>query len=139
MSGVRDLDKLIAGMDPELQPGVYRFVTCVSPTQTQRRAARMVFEEPEGVTLILAEPDAEGLDGVSPFRARMLTLNVHSALDAVGFLAAVTGELARHGISANCVAGFYHDHLFVPADRAQEALDLLVRLAARSSLRDQGV
>ena len=131
MSGGRNLAALLAGMAPELQPGVYRFVTTAAPSEALRRAARMVFEEPEGLTLILREADAEGLEGLSPFRARMLTLKVHSALDAVGFLAAVASELARHGISTNCVAGFYHDHLFVPADRAEDACDVLQRFAAR--------
>jgi hypothetical protein len=29
-------------------------------------------------------------------------------------------------ISVNPVSGFYHDHLFVPVDRAEEAMRLLV-------------
>jgi hypothetical protein len=57
----------------------------------------------------------------------MITLNVFSALDAVGFLAAVTARLANAGISVNPVSGFHHDHLFVPADRAEEAMRLLVK------------
>ena len=58
----------------------------------------------------------------------MITLNIHSALDAVGFIAAVTTELARHNIGVNPVSGFYHDHLFVPADRADEAMTALKAL-----------
>ena len=61
----------------------------------------------------------------------MITLTVHSALDAVGFLAAVTARLAAAGIGANPVSAFFHDHLFVPAARADEALALLRSLAFR--------
>ena len=60
----------------------------------------------------------------------MVTLTVHSALDAVGFLAAITTRLAAAGISVNAVSAFFHDHLFVPAERAEEAVEILCRLAA---------
>jgi hypothetical protein len=59
----------------------------------------------------------------------MITLNVHSALDAVGFLAAVMKALSVRGISTNTVSAYYHDHLFVPSERAEEALAALRRLA----------
>ncbi|RVA88555.1 ACT domain-containing protein, partial [Mesorhizobium sp. M7A.F.Ca.CA.004.02.1.1] len=66
------------------------------------------------------------------FRCRMVTLNIHSSLEAVGFLAAITTRLAAAGMGVNPVSAFYHDHLFVPADRAEEALELLVGLAAEN-------
>jgi len=60
----------------------------------------------------------------------MVTLTVHSALDAVGFLAAITARLAAAGISVNTVSAFFHDHLFVPAERAEETVEILCRMAA---------
>jgi hypothetical protein len=63
----------------------------------------------------------------------MVTLQVHSSLDAVGLTAAVAQELADHGISCNVVAGSFHDHLFVPYDRGDEVVGLLTALASRSS------
>ena len=59
----------------------------------------------------------------------MITLEVQSSLAAVGFIARIATELARHGMGVNPVAGFFHDHLFVPEDRAEEALAVLRRLA----------
>jgi hypothetical protein len=44
--------------------------------------------------------------------------------------AAVAGALAERGIACNVVAGFHHDHLFVPWGRRDEALVLLQRLSA---------
>ena len=55
---------------------------------------------------------------------------MHSSLEAVGFLARITTKLAAHGISVNAVSAFYHDHLFVPTARADEALTLLRELAS---------
>jgi uncharacterized protein len=59
------------------------------------------------------------------FASRLITLTVHSSLDAVGFLAAITVRLAEAGISVNAVSAFYHDHLFVPDHRADQALSIL--------------
>lgn len=82
------------------------------------------------MTLIVLEDQAKTAGLKTVFRCRMLTLNVHSSLEAVGFLAAITARLATAGIGVNPVSAFYHDHLFVPADRAEEALDVLQKLAA---------
>ena len=45
----------------------------------------------------------------------MITLDVHSSLESVGFLAAVSARLAAAGIPCNAVSAFHHDHLFVPS------------------------
>lgn len=129
MSGEQNLDRLLATMQPVLTPDTYVFATTRDPAKA-RLPARMRLDEAEGTTLILTEAEARaaGLDGVFP--ARMITLNVHSALDAVGFLARITTRLAAAGMGVNPVSGFYHDHLFVPADRAAEAMEILRDLAA---------
>jgi hypothetical protein len=61
------------------------------------------------------------------FPSRLITLNVHSALDAVGFLAAGAVRLAEAGISSNAVSALYHDPLFVPHERGEEVLRVLRR------------
>jgi hypothetical protein len=81
------------------------------------------------MTVILLRQDAEAAGIACGFPSRMITLNVHSALEAVGFLARITTALAAEGIGVNPVAAFYHDHLFVPEDRAEDALAILRRLA----------
>ena len=81
-----------------------------------------MIREEEGVTAIIAG-DRAGM----PF-AR-ITLTVHSALEGVGLTAAVSGALAKAGIACNVVAGYHHDHLFVPWERRDEALGVLQRLA----------
>ena len=67
------------------------------------------------------------------FASRLITLTVHSSLEAVGFLAAVTARLAAAGIAVNAVSAFYHDHLFVPEHRADDALSLLRNLSTPQS------
>ncbi|WP_367300361.1 ACT domain-containing protein [Hafnia alvei] len=43
-------------------------------------------------------------------------------------------ELAQAGISANVVAAYYHDHIFIPAADAQRALTVLTQLQQRCAL-----
>lgn len=64
---------------------------------------------------------------------RQITLTVHSSLDAVGLTAAFATELTRHGISANVVAGYYHDHIFVAEKDAERAVAALEALSSRYS------
>lgn len=55
---------------------------------------------------------------------------VHSSLEAVGFMPILTGALAKWGIGCNPVSGFFHDHLFVPVERGEEAVGVLGELVA---------
>ena len=131
MTGETNLDRLLADMEPVLQPGRYVFATTTDPDLARTAPARLRFAEVEGTTLILTAEDAARMGLQGSFPCRMITLNIHSALQAVGFLAAITTELARHGMGVNPVSGFFHDHLFVPEDRADEALAALLALSAR--------
>jgi len=134
MAGETDLKTLLASMTPELLAGTYVFATLAPGiAQPEGLAPMMIFREREGVTLIVTEDAASAAGLTASFRCRMVTLNIHSSLEAVGFLAAITTRLAAAGIGVNPVSAFYHDHLFVPADRAEEALGLLRQLAKDSA------
>ncbi len=130
MPAERDLAVLLATMEPVRVPGEFVFTTVAEvppgadPIVTVREA--------EGITLVLERGEADALGLGYEYVAGMITLRVHSALDAVGLTAAVASELAAHGLSANVVAGYFHDHLFVPAAEADGVVGLLSDLARRS-------
>lgn len=135
MTGETDLKTLLASMRPELLPGTCVFATLApGVAQPEGLDPVMVFREREGVTLIVTEDEARAAGLTASFRCRMVTLNIHSSLEAIGFLAAITTRLAAAGMGVNPVSAFYHDHLFVPADRAEEAIMVLERLAEDSRL-----
>ena len=136
MTGETDLKTLLGSMRPELQPDLFVFVT-VPPSQPLPLGAEplMVMAEREGRTLILTENAAQAAGLAGSFRCRMITLNVHSSLEAVGFLAAITARLAEAAMGVNPVSAFYHDHLFVPAERAAEAMTILQEMAAGAAAR----
>ena len=134
MSGETDLGTLLANMAPALDPEAYVYLNLPSARYGDYPGLRPVAacSEREGLTLVVprAEADAAGLayDGLF----RRITLNVHSSLQAVGLTAAFSTALAARGVSANVVAGFFHDHVFVAehsADAAIEALRSLARAA----------
>jgi uncharacterized protein len=130
MTGERDLHALLRHMKPEMRPGI--FVFCTIPTNEPVPAALsplLTFCEQEGTTLVLLREEAEAAGLRHAFASCLITLTVHSALDAVGFLAAITARLAAAGISVNAVSAFHHDHLFVPTDRADDAMVLLQEMS----------
>lgn len=124
MNGITDLQELISSMNPTMDTGEFVFVTL--PDGTYGDASQLApiasFVEREGLTLIIPRDRAvaEGVDYDGTFR--VITLQVHSSLSAVGLTAAVSSRLATKGISANIVAAFFHDHVFVPSHRADDAL-----------------
>ena len=63
---------------------------------------------------------------------KQITLMVFSSLEGVGLTAAVAKALAKEEIPANVVAATQHDHVFVPAKMAEDAIDALRRLQAKA-------
>ncbi|TCG09209.1 acetyltransferase [Paraburkholderia steynii] len=133
---VSDLEQLLASMQPELNEGAYVFSSVLADRDVSQLAPLATFREREGLTVIIDEATAmrEGLPVL--FRAAWITLNVHSDLEAVGLTAAVADALTRARISCNVVAAAFHDHIFVPVERARDALAQLTDLQARAG---QGV
>jgi hypothetical protein len=128
--GESDLRRLVAEMQPVLTDDEYVF--CVADREALGSLGYLpvcTFREEEGLTAILPAVEAEHLGYSGSFPCRMITLTIHSSLEAVGLLALVTGRLAEAGISVNAVSAYYHDHLFVPQERAQEALSILRQLS----------
>ena len=130
MAGETNLDRLISAMSAVLDPGLYVFVTVPDYQSLTVSAPRMVFREAEGTTYILLHSEAEALGLKYEFPCRMITLNIHSSLEAVGFMARIATELAKHEMGVNPVSGFYHDHLFVPDGREDDAMRVLRGMAA---------
>jgi uncharacterized protein len=135
MAGETDLAVLLKAMHPVLQLGEYVF--CSVEVELGQGMTRYIdlqpvglFYEQEGLTLILHRQRAEAADLPYKVVFGLITLSIHSSLEAVGFLAAITAKLANHGISVNPVSAFYHDHLFIPAPQIEQAMQLLQSFAA---------
>ncbi|AFT86198.1 ACT domain-containing protein [Paraburkholderia phenoliruptrix] len=130
---ITDLEQLLASMKPELNAGAYVFSSVPADRDVSQLAPVATFREREGLTIIIDEPTAlrEGLPVL--FRAAWITLTVHSDLQAVGLTAAVAEALTKSRISCNVVAAAFHDHIFVPIERAADALAQLAGLQAQAA------
>ena len=131
MTGETDLARMLAVLDVVRRPGRYTVVTGEWPDLAPSAAAAIA--EDEGTTYVVTVEQATAAGAPVGFEAAWLTLTVHSALEAVGLTAAVSAALARAGIACNVLAGYHHDHVLVPVDRADEAVTVLRSLGPLSS------
>ncbi|WP_192867828.1 ACT domain-containing protein [Thaumasiovibrio subtropicus] len=126
MAAITDLDVLLKSMSPQLKPGNYVFCTVQGELSAFLSLNPIAtFQESEGLTLIVEESQALAANLAFDGVFKLITLTVHSSLEAVGLTAAFATKLASNGISANVVAGFYHDHIFVQKEKAEMAIAAL--------------
>ena len=122
MAGLTNLHEILGALRPSVRQGSFVYVTLPTPPEVEAYA-RIV--EDEGITLVVDQSTADEhgweYEGVFAW----ITLQVHTSLTSVGITAAVSTALARVGISCNVLAGFYHDHLLVPKDSVDDAVEVL--------------
>lgn len=129
MNASDDLRQLLSRLAPVLDAGTYVFATLPDGEEIPADLLpRMCLQEQEGTTIIITETAAKAAGLAYAFPCRMITLNVYSELASVGLMAKVAARLASLGIAVNPVAGYFHDHLFVPAARAEAAMIALHQL-----------
>lgn len=129
MAGTIDLEELLRTLSPEIQNGEYVFCSVDGNYSDYSHLSPLAsFIESEGLTLIVSVEAAEKAKLMYESRFKQITLTVHSNLNAVGLTAVIATKLASYGISANVVAAYYHDHVFIPTEKADKALMALKEL-----------
>ena len=129
MAGETNLSELIKGMTPKLNDGEYVFSTIKDISKINRNDIVCEFKEREGTTIIIKKEKADQLGLSYDYIASWITLMIHSSLEAVGLTAMFSTELAKHNISCNVIAGYYHDHIFVNKKDANKAVEVLIKLS----------
>jgi len=155
--GELSLQTLLTTLTVTLQPQTYTFLTLPSgtspfsntiPTTSPNASGiQMLFHEPtENQWTLILDSTSETLSAYralgaesSPTQWRMLTLDLQSSLDAVGFMAVVSKALTNAGVSANVVAAYLHDHIFVQADRAETARLAIEKVAEDARAKTETV
>ncbi|KAH7311367.1 ACT domain-containing protein [Stachybotrys elegans] len=128
--GEKSLNALVATLTTTLWPTTYAFATLKNEADLPPLSeVQLLFRETEGITIITSMDYAKSHQLNYFFPCKMITLNVTSSLEAVGFMAVVATELTKLNMGSNPVSGFYHDHLFVPEGREHEAVEILDKLA----------
>jgi hypothetical protein len=132
MATISKLEDLLKNIKPELDGGKH-YLSSVDESQLMSLAnylghIRCIYREEEGLSVLFSEEIKEEMSGFSENQAgpfALITLRVKSDLMAVGFLAKITGALAKEGISVNAISAYHHDHLLVPYERKEDAMKVL--------------
>jgi len=132
MVGESDLNQMLTSMSPVLSEVDYVFLSfkgaCYGEYAELKPIASVA--EAEGLTLIVEKRIAIEQSLMFKSSYKCITLMVHSSLEAVGLTAAFSAKLTEHNISANVIAGYFHDHIFVPSSEAERALVALKELSS---------
>ncbi|MES2665073.1 MAG: ACT domain-containing protein [Pseudomonadota bacterium] len=125
MAAIRDLAILLREMQPVLHEAPYGYGFVARGGAVPDIAVFARIAEEEGTTLIAPQAVLVAAGVAAPEAWARISLTVQSDLAAVGLTAALASALAGRGISANVVAGFHHDHIFVQWDRRADAMQAL--------------
>jgi hypothetical protein len=127
VAGETELNKMLASLTPHLMDDDFVFCTIKDAVYGDfaHLSPMASFREAEGLTLLVTRKTADGAGLNYDAAFKCITLGVRSSLQAVGLTAAVSSKLAERGIGANVIAAYHHDHVFVPADKADAALSAL--------------
>jgi uncharacterized protein len=129
---------MISGMTPEATLGVYVFISTNNPKLVTRLSPKAIctFKEKEGLSMLIPVELAEKSKLCVDHPMRCITLNVYSSLEGVGLTAAVSTALGERDIPCNIIAACHHDHVFVPSDMCDRAMEVLKSLqtSARNSV-----
>ena len=133
MSGEADLVKLLEDLKPELVSNPYVFAILDDDQAHLLGSLRpfaVVYEE-RGITAVCEQRQILDYELEKSELFACIHLRVQSSLQAVGLTACVSHALADAQICANMIAGFDHDHIFVPYDRRHDAMSILQRLSSK--------
>ena len=131
MSSYSDFDLALSKLHPHMF-GKYVFLSEQDGVPAGLESFAQIKEE-EGLTLVvpLEQAKAAGLaEGKKIYRR--ITLDCDVSLEETGLTFTVASQLASQSIPCNVLSGLHHDHLMVPAARAQEAISLLEQLSQQA-------
>lgn len=133
MAGELSLDKVLSQLSPTLSDSTFVFATLENGSLPANVVPQLSFDEVEGTTFILEASEAVEAGIPHEFPCRRITIGAHSALNAIGLLAALTSALAEKSIPVNVVSAFYHDHLFVPVGSEALAMEVIASLSSEAT------
>ncbi|PNS15305.1 hypothetical protein CAC42_5476 [Sphaceloma murrayae] len=134
---VTSTSAMIAGMTPFLHQDRCVYATFKRPIDSGLLIeildiSNAIFNEgKDGLSILLPLEKlgalSDHLSMVEPIM-RHIELQVYSSLEGVGLTAAIANALTAINLPCNVVAALKHDHIYVPEDRADEAMMALHRL-----------
>src|SRR4051812_42080264 len=110
MTGITDLKQALISLKISCDDIEYGFASVADETAIEYERVLATFKENGRLAVIAprAYLASKNIQSEGPYAK--LTVDAHTSLELVGLTAVMATRLADHGISANVVAAFYHDH-----------------------------
>lgn len=134
-----ELPQLLKEMSPTCDNQKYYFAT-INQSAIFALAGYMqyitcLYQEEEGITIVFLE----ALKSIVEPRSKQklvgplakITLTINPELLSSEVLAKVCSELAKENISVNIFSAYFHDHLFVPYESKEKALERIKSIEAQ--------
>lgn len=127
MSGETNLEKILKNLDPYIVKESFIFMTSdAEPAELFKTLNPIAtFMEDEGLTLVITQhcADKNVIKYDSVFKC--ISLGIHSSLESYGLISTISNELTKSNISTNVFSGYFHDHIFVESNKANQALKVI--------------
>lgn len=121
------LKDILENLDPKILQSEFIFMSSNGDLIELIKALDPIgfFKEKEGNTLVISKELADKFNVEYDSVFSCISLGVNSSLDSFGLISTISRELTKNEISSNVFSGFYHDHIFVQADKAYKALKVI--------------
>ena len=122
-----ELKDILGNLKPRILEGSFVFTTSNDELDHLMKTFKPIatFREEEGITLVISKDEADKFNIKYDSLFRCISLGVHSSLNSYGLISSISSELTKKKISSNVFSGFYHDHIFVQADLADTAIQVI--------------
>ena len=122
-----ELNDILGNLKPRILEGSFVFTTSNDELDHLMKTFKPIatFREEEGITLVISKDEADKFNIKYDSLFRCISLGVHSSLNSYGLISSISSELTKKKISSNVFSGFYHDHIFVQADLADTAIQVI--------------
>mgnify|MGYP001570329292 FL=1 len=128
MTGQTNLSEVLKSMQVSCDNIEYGFASVKDKQVNFDEQVLGTFKENEGLTVIAQKEylETNNIQYEGPYAK--LTIEIHTSLELVGLTAVLAKKLAENQISANVVAGYFHDHIFVQYAVRQKAIEAINNL-----------
>lgn len=123
-----ELKKIIEQSTFEIQPG--RFVYTKVKSVSALTKHFMVSKDQDEITVVTQEENIEDLDLIERNKDNysLIALSVSVPFYSVGFLATVSGAIAKAGMNILIVSTYSKDYIMVRGDKLEQAKQVLLSL-----------
>ena len=128
----KKLNEIIKKSTFEIQEGRFVYAKVRTPPEINRHF--MISQDEDEITVVTREENLEDLDLIEKNKEfyKLIALNVAVPFYSVGFLATVSGAIAKEGMNILIVSTYSKDYIMVKEECLEKAKKVLLELGFKS-------